>query len=307
MILILTVASGTSCPRGLQPVAAPPVVFSGEPSLAGLIAVINQNRIRINSLYSTQVKLSGTGFPTMRASLAIGTSRQVRLRAGMGISGSELDLGSNEQIFWVWLKRSQPPATYFGYHDRYAGSALRHIFPVRPEWLPEALGLVYIDPAGQHHGPYARADGRVEVRSTVPTPEGQMTRVLVIHKTSGWVQEQHLFDQQGRSIARAYNTNHLRDPISGATLPRRTILHWPATSMELTVDLNDLQINPTQLGADLWTKPNYPGFPDVDVTQPSPPPAMMPAAARTAPVGPSVATPGGGQAWQSDVLTSPPR
>jgi hypothetical protein len=113
-----------------------------------------------------------------------------------------------------------------------------------------------------------------------------MNKVLVLDGGSGWILEQHLLDPQGQLIASAISSKHLRDPISGATLPRRTEIRWPSAGTQLTLELNDLEINPTSLGADLWTKPEYPGFPNVDVTQPrTMPPVAAPYGPR-APAGP---------------------
>ncbi|MCE9556918.1 MAG: hypothetical protein K8T91_26520 [Planctomycetes bacterium] len=231
-MVLLVAASGADCPNRLwHPQAQPaPEVFSKEPTLADVIAVVNANRSLATSIYANRVTLSGGGFPAMRATMAVGTPRQVRLRAGTGLTGQELDLGSNEELFWIWVKRSQPPSVIVGRHDAFATSPVGRAFPVRPEWLVEAIGLVYLDPQAPHVGPIRRPDGRLEIHTPVSTPAGQNTKVLVVDGRSGLIYEQHLLDERGQRIASASGARHFRDPL------------------------------------EQWTKPNYPGYPEMDVT-----------------------------------------
>lgn len=266
--VLLAAASGANCPNRLwQPQAPPaPIVFPNEPTLPDVISVVNANRSLAMSLYANRVTLSGGGFPAMRATMAVGTPRQVRLRAGTGLTGQELDLGSNEELFWIWVKRSQPPSVIVGRHDALAASPVGRAFPVRPEWLVEAIGLVYLDPQAPHVGPIRRADGKLEIHTPVSTPGGQNTKVLVLDGRSGLIYEQHLLDERGQRIASATNTRHFRDPLTGLVLPRETTLNWAAMALSLKVELNEVQVNPLQISAEQWTKPQYPGYPEVDVT-----------------------------------------
>lgn len=268
MVVLLVVASGAHCPNRLwQPQAPPaPVVFSTEPTLADVVSVVNANRSLATSLLANHVTLSGGGFPAMRATMAIGTPRQVRLRAGTGLTGQELDLGSNDELFWIWVKRSQPPSVIVGRHDAFATSPVGRAFPVRPEWLVEAIGLVYLDPQAPHVGPIRRPDGRLEIHTPVTTPAGQNTKVLVLDGRSGLIYEQHLLDERGQRIASASGSRHFRDPLTGLVLPRETTLTWAAMALSLKVELNEVQVNPLQISAEQWTKPQYPGYPEMDVT-----------------------------------------
>jgi hypothetical protein len=257
--------------------------------MADVIRVVNQNRAMIHSLYSTRASVSTPGFPALKATLAVGSPHRIRLQAGTGIAGSELDLGSNEQLFWIWIKRSEPQAMFVGYHDRLVDSAARQMIPVEPQWLIEAIGLVYLDPNLQLEGPWRRPDGRLEVRSRVPSPEGIMTKTLVLDGRSGWVYEQHLYDARGKLLASAINSKHVLDPATGATLPYQTDIKWHPTNRSLTLQFHEVQINPPQLGQDLWTKPEYPGYPNVDVTQPRAPAGLSPQAPQFAPQMPATA------------------
>ena len=229
--------------------------------------MVNANRAKISGVYSTNSRISGTDFPSLRTSLAMGGPRNVRLRAGTGVTGQEMDVGSNQEMFWFWVKRAEPPALYYGRYDEYPAAQVAAALPIRPEWLTEALGLISLPPHQEHQGPYRRNDGMLEIRSPLIGPAGAMTRVLIIDSASGYINEIQLIDAQGQLVAAARNSDHFRDPESGAILPRKTDIDWPAAGMQLTLRLGDVQIAPLDPQSDLWAKPSYPGFPDVSVTE----------------------------------------
>ena len=95
-----------------------------------------------------------------RANIALERPRRFRLRADTMITGPEVDLGSNDELFWFWVRRSPEPAVYFCRHDQFSSSVARQVLPVEPEWLIDALGVATLDPAGDHSGPVAVGQGR---------------------------------------------------------------------------------------------------------------------------------------------------
>ena len=193
------------------------------PTLAQIMEVINSNSQRIQTLYTTTGTLSTPGASSIRASLAFQRAKNLRLRGDTALTGPEVDLGSNDQEFWFWIRRSQPPALYFCRHDRYASSAARQIIPVEPQWIIEALGVVTFDPTWQHSGPFSVGGGRVQVRSTPPPGSTlePITRVLVIDESRGIVLEEHLYNSQGQRIATAKLSKHQHDPASQVTMPHK--------------------------------------------------------------------------------------
>ena len=273
LLCTLLVASGASCPHtAWQPFkpSAPVVFNNGEPSLEEVAQVINANRAKMTGLYSTNSRISGTDFPSLRTSLAVAGERNVRMRAGTGVTGQEMDVGSNQEVFWFWIKRADPPALYYGRYDEHPAARVGGGLPIRPEWLTEAIGLVSLPPHQEHQGPFRRNDGLLEIRSPLVGPTGPMTRVLVLDAKSGWIRELQLIDAQGQLVAAARNSDHFRDPESGAVLPRTTEIEWPAAGMQLTLRLGDVQIGPLDPASDMWSQPQYPGFPNIRVTEPGP-------------------------------------
>lgn len=268
--LLLFVCAGASCPRDRQLMNDPaPVVLGPNPSLEQVITAVNANSARIQQLQSSGATLKVGHLPALEANYAVDRPRRFRLRAQTRLTGPELDLGSNDQQFWIWVKQSPEPAIYWGQHDQYYRSAAQQILPVPPEWLIEALGIVRLDPTANYEGPSLVENGRIEIRSQVVGPSGPMTRVLVIDDQRGWVLEQHLFDANQAPIASAAASGFQYDPNTGASLPRMVEVHLPPARLSFTLRTEQHLVN--QLSGDpaqLWKMPQMSGYPQIEITQP---------------------------------------
>ena len=266
LLLMLVAVSGSACPRRQVAVTEPvPRVLPTSPTMAQLIEVVNVNRQQIHSLHSTQATLSGNGFPRLRASLAVAGTQQMRLTAGTGLTGGEIDLGSNQELFWYWVRRSDPPAIYYARHNEFAGTTTAAMMPVKPEWMVEAIGLPWLDPTGRHEGPYRTASGHWQIATSVNGPQGALRKIITIHGTAGWVLQQELYDPQGKLLAKAIASKHVRDAATGLTLPRTIDIQWPPAEMTFRLELDELTVNPAGLSPELFQKPQYNGFANIDM------------------------------------------
>jgi hypothetical protein len=262
---------GAGC-RWLMP--QPEEVFAGpalppSPTLEQIASVVNQNSGQIRSFTANQATLSGQGFPSLRATVQFERPGRLRLVASTALMGPEIDLGSNEELFWIWIRRNQPPALYYCRHDQYASSPARRTLGVDPDWLIEAAGVTQIDPNLPHLGPRPLPGGRYEIRLQAPSPDGPTTKILVVDGR-GLVLEQHEFDAQGQLIASAVNRSHRRDPRSGLVMPRVVEIQAPRMGLSMRLDLGNVEINgPSTETAAWWTMPHYEGWPPVDLCDPS--------------------------------------
>ena len=106
----LLALSGASCPQMLQQYANPPPrILPPSPTVEQVIEVVNNNTRQIQSFSTNQASITMRGFPSLRTSMAFQRPQRFRVRAD-SVMGTELDLGSNDEAFWFWVKRSQPPA-----------------------------------------------------------------------------------------------------------------------------------------------------------------------------------------------------
>lgn len=298
---LLLSAGGASCPTLRQPLTSPaPTLFAGPPALSEVIAAVNITSGQIRQLQTDSATLSMPGMPSLRASLAAAPPKNFRLRASFIGVGEVLDLGSNEQGFWAMIDAPQlisdvPRAVYFARHDQYLHSEARRMLPIQPQWLVEALGLVYLDPAGRHEGPYQRGPGELEIRTRIPTPEGELTKLIVLHDRFGWIQQQHWYDARGQLLASVFASQHRYDAAVGISLPHLIEIRLPPPAQSLQIQVQNYTVN--QLYSDpaqLWTMPAFSGYPLIDLAAGAPPPAgpaAPPAAPAYPPPGPPAAYP----------------
>ena len=201
LLVGLTAASGASCPQMVQRYTMPrPRALPPSPTLDQVIAVVNGNSSQIRSFVSNFATITVPEAPTLRASVAMERPHRLRLRAETTLTGPEVDVGSNDELFWFWFRRDPQHAEYFCRHDQFARSNARRMVPIAPADLADALGLVEFDPALPHQGPVTRPDGRLEVRTIRETDLGPSTRVTVIDPVTGWVLEQQTFDASGQLV-----------------------------------------------------------------------------------------------------------
>jgi hypothetical protein len=272
---------GAGCPQTLQRYAAPlPRVLPPSPTLEQVIEVVNRNSSQIRSFSTNQASVSGAGFPSLGASVAFERARRFRLRAGTGLTGTEFDLGSNDELFWFWLRRNQPPAIFYCRHDQFDRSPARATTPFEPGWLIEALGVMEFDP-GLPHQLSVLPNDRLRIDTIRNTPDGPVTRITILDGSQGWVVEQHLFDARRQLLASAVASQHRRDPLSGLVMPRVVSVNCPPAQLAMRIDLGNVEIN--RLSGDpatLWAMPSYPGASPVDLANPNtqPPTTAAPVA-----------------------------
>lgn len=267
VLVALFAGSGAGCRQMWTQYPEPGArVLPLNPSLADVTGAVNNNTGDIISYYTNNASISGPMFPTLQTSIALERPRRFRLKAETAFTGPEADLGSNDELFWFWMRRSPPPALYFCRHDQFAASAARRVLPVEPDWLIEALGITSFDPAEEHRGPFRVGGGRLQVRTIRRTAAGAMTKVTDIDESRGWVLAQHLYDERGNRVATALTSQHQRDPLTNVTLPRQIEIQWPSAQMSMKIVVHDLELNTLGENAQhLWVMPEYQGFPPVDL------------------------------------------
>lgn len=275
LLATLFCASGATCPQVVntygvtQPRILPPTA-----TVSDIINTINANTAKIQSLATDDASISAPFMPSLRAHLYFDRPRRFRLLGETMITGQEVDLGSNDDIFWFWIKRNPQPSVFYCRHDQFATSLARNMLPVEPDWVIEALGIVTLDPAGQYNGPMHSGQGRLRIETTINTVRGTMTRVTEVDENQGWIVGQHLYDAQRRLVASTLASRHGREPASGVVLPARIEIQTPASDtapqFSLRLDLKNVRVN--QLPANqeqFWTLPSYPGTTSVNLADPN--------------------------------------
>jgi len=272
VLMLLFCASGASCRSSLRSPFAPmsppaPEVLAVGASLDQVIAAVNQNASRIGSYQTSNasVKIPGMpGIPALSGRIAAQRPGRLRLMAS-SLMGPEVDLGANDELFWFWVRRNQPPAVYFARHDQFVGSAAQQMMPIEPQWLLDALGLAMFNPADVHEGPAPAGDGRVEIKSIVQTRSGPITKRTIIDGRRALVMEQHVYDATGNLVASVVARSHRYYPQIGVSLPQDLDIQIPASELALSIDVGTVEINTLADSPQLWTMPTIAGSPPFDM------------------------------------------
>ncbi len=295
VLVIVAASSGAGCPRALSRYTpAGPRVLTTTASLDDVMRAVNDNSAKIQSLYCSDASVSSPGIPSLRTNVAMERPKRLRVRAETSLTGPEVDVGSNDLLFWVWMKRLDPPSVLFCRHDQFAASPMRQMLPIQPEWIFEALGVTTFDPADQHSGPTPVRGNRLEVRSVRQTAQGAVTKITVLDAASAWVLEQHLYDARGTRLVSVISSQQWREPASGAVIPKQIEIQLPATQASLTLTMKTVQLNPPGLSAGpMFEMPTYPGSSVVNLADPN----TQPAAAAPPVVTPAAALPPAQAVW----------
>ena len=269
VLVVCLATSGCRLPGFLSPTQGPqpPTVFYGSPTLDQVMHVVNANTARVHQLQTTSASLSVPGVPALQCDIAMERPLRLRMTAGTHITGSELDLGSNDNLFWFWARRNEEPAIYFARHSEFRNAAAARIMPVPPSWIMEAVGLVQLAGDGSTVGPYPQANGRLEIRTQTNSSGGELHRVITIDDQRGYVLDQRVFDAAGQLLAVSVTSDHYHDPAAGVTLPRQIDIQLPPAELAFTLKVSGYLVN--QLAADglqLWSMPQKEGFHLVDLS-----------------------------------------
>jgi hypothetical protein len=274
MLPLIACAGGATCwPRRTTLQPPPPVAFQETPTLEDVLAVVNSNSQDVRQLQTEGATLSVRGLPALRADVALERPRRFRMRAELlQLTGPEIDLGSNDELFWMWIKRNPQPGIYFARHAEFAASPMRRLLPIEPNWLSEAFGLVQLDPRRRYEGPFVEGEERLWIRSRIPGPQGEMAKVTVVHRKYGYVIEQHLYDERGRLLAKVEGSDHRYYSLEGVSLPHRIQVQFAPdqpTQLAFQLDVSGYRINQLQGDvARLFELPRIEGQPLVNLADP---------------------------------------
>ena len=268
-----------------------PIAFTAPPTAAQIVETVNANSQRVQQLHASDVRLTVPGqLVSLRATLDFERERRFRLSGRTGRTGAELDLGSNDEMFWLWVRQMQPPTVFYGRHDQYFQSAAQEILPMPPHWIVEALGVVYLDPGGVHEGPYASpTPGRVQIRTHKPTPRGSLLHVLEIDQRHGFVLQQQIYGPNQELLASATAADFRYDPLQNVSLPHEVRVDLPPADMSFSLQVSAYVLN--QSHADpltLWSMPELPSHAYRDIANP----ADMQGISLTSPLAQGRAAPG---------------
>lgn len=283
-------AAGTSpsaLPSSSDPIAARPAL-----SVETVISRLNSNARLVQSLRAepsiTVVVTNGKRKEQHPLNGMLGMERprnfRLQLLAPTLTQSKEADIGSNDDGFWFWVKRSKEKEVYVCRYSESGTSPLAAAF--QPDWIVEALGLREIpaDEAAEctitpGKAPYT--DCLILTRRQKSPAGESFTKMMIVDAATGVIREHRLYEaDQKTMVARAVVSQGHYQKVAvparpedgvGATavvLPTRIQLTWVKEQFDLIVDVGKPEINPA-LPAALFNEPtaSFKGYTRVDISE----------------------------------------
>jgi hypothetical protein len=251
--------------------AAPePCVLAPDATAEEIVNTLNENVTQLYAWRSTDVKITARqgGMPiTLSAVMAVESPRKLRMIV-RSFAADEVDLGSNPERFWFWMRRGDPHGILTASYDDVEDGRPMGPIPFQPDWLIEALGVVPFSASEFQMRELSESQPRrVLFVAEQVTPQGKkVQRTMLVDACQGVVLEHSLRESSGRLIARATLSNYQREP-SGVRLPHRVDLNWPDSGVDLTMRMGHIEVNPSAISEQTWAMPSYPDAPVIDLTR----------------------------------------
>ena len=230
-------------------------ITGGTPSAERLVGYLNRQADRLAIIESDDVDVTAyvdkTRMPTLRSTLACEKPRSFRLM-GEAVATQYMDIGSNQNQFWFWVKDGESPLYYCSYSDYEKG--VRLPMPFQPEWVVEALGMAKYDPAKTYK--VEQRGGSIELieRTTV---QGLAVRKITVFasqnvKDASYPQVTgHIIqeEQSGKVICQA-TIKRMRQATYRATegevsvsYPSEIVLEWPSDKITINMKIGKATVN----------------------------------------------------------------
>jgi len=247
----------------------------GEPipqvSAEQLVHYLNQQASRLRTLSYAEARMTareGEGLKgavsyTLRGRLAAAQPRYFHLSAQGGLAGGKVDLGSNDERFWIYIDApGNKPLYVFATHADFATGKVQlpGNLPFEPDWVLQALGMTTFPPTAPYEA--VRIDERHRTYTlswATTTPSGQPIRKEIVFAVDTAVGSRpqvlrHVIrNPQGKTIcsaeiksAHTFPTGSV-DPQSGhpyiVQCPNHVVLRWEEQKVEIDLRLEDARIN----------------------------------------------------------------
>jgi hypothetical protein len=224
------------------------------PSTEALVKYLNRNAellkqgeaLRCKEL-SIDCKADGKTFG-LGGSMMCAKPRNFRLQAQL-LGQPAVDIGSNDQEFWYWISKNEPPYLFHCSYDALR-QGTRIPFPFQPDMVVAALGLAQYDQSNpkKYEVRVPPKANYYELIESAVSPQGEpIQKVTVFNRMEAQppapqVLAHVLKDARGNTICTARITSVQQNRETGAIYPRVVIFNWPGQKLQMTMELNNLQV-----------------------------------------------------------------
>jgi len=182
--------------------------------------------------------------------LACQKPRNFRIKAS-AMSQPMVDIGSNNDEFWYWIGKADPPYVFHcSYRDLARPEGVRMPFPFQPDMIIMALGIGEYNADASKYQVQVKGQTLDLVEDAV-SPQGQPVKKVTVFSRVPAVPPQPqvvgyaLRDKDGKDICRVtvHEVEVMRDTQRYTQLPRKVTLVWPDQHAQLTMSLSRFQTN----------------------------------------------------------------
>jgi RNA polymerase sigma factor (sigma-70 family) len=245
-----------------------------------LVGYLNNQADRLSNIRTDDILLvaehQGKRQPGLTGVMLCEKPRNFRL-AGEAIGNSYIDIGSNGEQFWLWLKDD---ALYHCSYTAYE-KGVRLPTPFGPELVVQAFGMTKFDP-DKKYTVQAKGSNYELVEET--KVHGQPVRKITVFNGGKPIDDTyprvtaHIVQdaQTGKTICQAtirrVRWAKVRTPEGerGLSYPSDVVLEWPAEQLTMTMKISKAKIN-EPISADeasrFFTLPNWPNIKSIDLAK----------------------------------------
>lgn len=218
-----------------------------------ILDLINENRSIIKSVKSNYflvhnkigiLNINSSGF------LAYEKDKNFRLIVN-SVFGKEIDIGSNDEHFWYWAKRSTEKSLFFSSYKNLSNTRLKD--PVNPLVLKSILFIDVLPIKATQV--YETTDNFFIEWPTKSIDEKEnMSCCIKINKKTHQPSNMVFKNSKNKTITEATVLNSIK--YKDTYLAQKIKISWPDENIEMTWELKDVEIN-SQINSSYWKMPNH--------------------------------------------------
>lgn len=212
---------------------------------------INENNNKIKSIFiqNMKMKIHQTFTFSVNGQLAMQKDKNFRLKVWKKISGLEMDIGSNKDLFWFWSKRLEVPGLYFSNHENLNKTNLKT--PLNPAWIMESLNVGQVPvtiPLVKYKDYWVLIEERVSGLGETVT-----VKTLIDPKKPAVI-GRYLYDKKNNLVVSA-EIQEFTTTETGILLPKTIFIVWFDEGVSMKWDLSNIELN-SNINKSNWTMPN---------------------------------------------------
>ena len=176
--------------------------------------------------------------------------KNFRLKIWHSMTGIEMDIGSNEEIFWFWSKRMTPPALYFAKHENTNKTMLKA--PLNPMWIMQSLGLNSIDLKNKE---FKKIEDNWAIVEKSISSTGDLVKIaILIDANKDLILGNYLYDKNFKLIASSEIKNYTIDSNTNSLVPKDILIIWYDENISMECKFSKIQTN-LSIKEQNWEKP----------------------------------------------------